>query len=103
MADKLVQISALTFAAINAEAVKAQVKHKDKTPLSHEMTGAECLAILMEEVGEVAHLFTYDVNNNWRETEDEDAWTLRVEKELIQVAAIAAMWIESLNPHTQGA
>lgn len=100
--DKPVQISALTFAAINAEAIKAQVKHKDKTPLSHEMTGAECLAILMEEVGEVAHMFTYDANN-WRETEDEDKWRLRVEKELIQVAAVAAMWVESLNPHTQGA
>lgn len=45
---------------------------------------APWLAILMEEVGEVA-----------TETMDEHSINLKLEEELIQVAAVAVAWLES--------
>jgi NTP pyrophosphatase (non-canonical NTP hydrolase) len=50
-------------------------------------SGPERLAILVEEVGEVAHELTYDSSG------DRD----KLVKELIQVAAMAASWVEYLE------
>jgi NTP pyrophosphatase (non-canonical NTP hydrolase) len=49
----------------------------------------EWLPILMEELGEVAHEFTYDT--------DPDGLRERVRKELIQVAAMACAWIDAID------
>jgi NTP pyrophosphatase (non-canonical NTP hydrolase) len=81
-------LSELTLSAIQAEATRAAIKHPDNwmggknTHNDHER-----LAILMEEVGEVAHELTYD------QPGDRD----ELVKELIQVAAMAASWVEFLE------
>jgi NTP pyrophosphatase (non-canonical NTP hydrolase) len=80
--NKLIHISDLTFSAINAEFISAQVKHKGRTPMSPEMTDGERLAILVEEVGEVAKAMTHDGDRSG------------LVKELIQVCAMSAAWIE---------
>lgn len=76
-------LSSLTLNAINAEYTRAHLKHKGWTPKSVRMSDGERLAILMEEVGEVARAVTYDN----RDSENLVA-------ELIQVAAMAGAWAE---------
>lgn len=83
----MIGITDLTADAIRAEAVKAISKHRpERTPASPNMSNGERLAILVEEVGEVAHALTYDQDST------------NLERELIQVAAVAAMWVDGLNP-----
>ena len=53
-------------------------------------SGYQRLAILVEEVGEVAHELTYDQGGR-------DGRRDELVKELIQVAAMAASWIEHLE------
>lgn len=80
-------ITNLTLDAIRAEAIKAITKHgAGRTPADPHMTNGGRLAILTEELGEVARAMTYDQD------------PLNLERELIQVAAMAAMWIDGLNP-----
>lgn len=75
------------FTLIRNEIVDAINKHSvDRTPLSDGLTEVEKLCILMEEVGEVARCLTYD----HRGTRDQ------LIGELIQVAAMATMWIDYL-------
>lgn len=82
-------ITQLTLDAVQVEAIHAITKHGiDQTPAGPDMCDLDRLAILVEEVGEVARALTYDQ----RRTD--------LERELIQVAAMAAMWIDGLNPHT---
>lgn len=109
-------LSELTLSAIQAEATRAHLRHGDKSMLGPYYTDPERLAILAEEAGEateeikklsvliqlgmmstdmliaigrVGHALTYDQDvNEVRE---------KLEKELIQVAAMAATWIEQLN------
>jgi hypothetical protein len=85
-------LSGLTIAAIQAEATRAHLRHGDNSMLGAGYTAADRLAILVEEVGEVAHELTYDRDPAGRKD--------RLEKELIQVAAMAATWIEQLNGAT---
>ena len=80
-------LSELTLSAIQAEATRAHLKHGDNSMLGPHYTAHERLAILVEEVGEVAHELTYD------QRDDRD----KLVKELIQVAAMAATWIEHLE------
>jgi hypothetical protein len=80
-------LSDITLSAIQAEATRAHLKHGDHSMLGSYHTESERLAILMEEVGEVAHELTYD------QPKDRD----KLVKELIQVAAMAATWIEHLE------
>lgn len=80
-------LSELTLGAIQAEASGAHAKHGDHSMLGERYTPHERLAILMEEVGEVAHELTYDQDG------DRD----KLVKELIQVAAMAATWVEHLE------
>jgi hypothetical protein len=82
------RLSQLTLDAIQAEAMRAHIKHRDHSQFNPNMHPGERLAILMEEVGEVARCHTYDQN------------PVNLELELIQVAAVAATWVEALNPHT---
>ncbi|HUK72221.1 MAG TPA: hypothetical protein VLW50_26215 [Streptosporangiaceae bacterium] len=84
-------LSGLTLAAIQAEATRAHIKHGEHSMLGTAYSSGERLAILMEEVGEVAHELTYDQGGAGEGRRDE------LVKELIQVAAMAATWIEYLE------
>jgi hypothetical protein len=90
---RLVGITQLTADAINAEALKAISKHGFwNTPAAPSMTNADRLVILVEELGECGRAMTYDEGD-----------PTKLERELIQVAAMAAMWIDGLNPHSRRA
>lgn len=77
-------LNEITHSAIDAAFIMAQMKHNGRTPASAQMSDGERLAILMEEVGEVARELTYDSGGN------KD----KIVRELIQVAAMAAGWAE---------
>lgn len=108
-------LSELTLSAIQAEATRAHLKHGDHSMLGPYTDHAR-LAILAEEAGEAAdearalaeslltglrsaqllaalgrvgHVLTYD--------QDPDTIRERLEKELIQLTAMGATWIEALN------
>lgn len=85
-APKLV-LSELTLSAIQAEATRAYLRHGDNSMLGSKYTSGDRFAILVEEVSEVAHELTYDQDG------DRD----KLVKELIQVAAMAATWVEFLE------
>lgn len=76
-------LSPLTLGAVEAEYVRAHLKHKGSTPKNPRMSDGERLAILVEEVGEVARALTYDNGN-----------AENLVSELIQVSAMAAAWAE---------
>jgi len=80
-------LSPLTLDAIQAEAIRSHLKHKENSLLNPDMHWSLKLSALMEEVGEVAHELTYDVEDN------KD----NLVKELLQVASLAATWVESLE------
>lgn len=83
----LAVLSDPTLFAIQEEATRAHLKHGEHSMLGAGYTSGDRLAILMEEVGEVAHELTYDQSG------DQAA----LMSELVQVAAMAATWIEFLN------
>lgn len=82
-------LSDLTLSAVQAEAIRAHVKHGENSLLNPGIPSGLKLAALMEEVGEVAHELTYDTEDN-RDN---------LVKELIQVANVALSWVESLEGH----
>ena len=81
----IMPLTSLTLAAIQAEALRARCRHAERSVLSEGMTNGERLAILVEEVGDVARALTLH----------DDKTGLEVE--LIQLAAVAASWVEALN------
>lgn len=81
---QLKQVSPLTLDAIQAEVIRAQAKHKTRTPINPLLPWGQKLAILVEEVGEVATAAS-------REAPTE------LVGELLQVAAMAAAWVESIE------
>jgi hypothetical protein len=83
-------LSALTLDAVQAEAVRAYLKHGDMSLLNPEVPWSLKLAALMEEVGEVAHELTYDCEGGSGVRE-------RLVQELLQVASVALSWVESLE------
>jgi len=84
---RLLPLSPLTLDAVQAEALRAHLKHGDRSLLNPEMPWDLKLAALMVEVGEVAHELTYD-------QPDDKA---KLVKELLQVASVALTWVESLE------
>lgn len=74
------------FFEIEEEFQRAHEKHDGWTPAHHMMEVGQKLAILMEEVGEVARAVTYD------EGDKEN-----LKKELVQVATMALAWRASLD------
>lgn len=80
-------LAQVTLSAVDAETVRAQVKHGDRSYLGDGLTDTERLAGLIEEVGEVGRAMTYDHGN------DKD----HLVKELIQVSSVAASWAEWLD------
>lgn len=67
-----------------AAASQADDKHKQNSILRLQANDPQWLAILTEEIGEVAHELTYDSDGSLRD-------------ELIQVAAVAAAWAQALK------
>ena len=86
-------LSDLTLSAIQAEATRARLKHGEHSMLGTNYSSGDRLAILMEEVGEVAHELTYDQGGAGGGEGRRD----ELVKELIQVAAMAATWVEYLE------
>lgn len=76
----------LTISAVQAAMMAAIAKHGDRTPLNPRMHDMEKLPVLVEEVGEVARAMTYDEGGR-------DALI----KELLQTAAMALSWAQSLD------
>lgn len=77
-------LSRVVLNLIEAEYTRAHVKHSGHTPMSPRMSDGERLAILVEEVGEVARAMTYDNGGDPEHLRDE----------LIQVATMAAAHAE---------
>ena len=86
-------LSGLTLSAVQAEATRAYLLHGDHSMLGPGVTEAERLAILTEEVGEVARELNEDRLGNL----DGYDWRDRRVRELIQVAAMALSWVEHLE------
>lgn len=107
--SKEMGLEKITLDAVLAESIKAEAKHGfEKTLRNPELSVALKLAALMEEVGEVAELLTYDkgpdshLSVHVQPTRDEieeaeEAWRVDLVKELIQVANLAAAWAESVD------
>jgi len=85
-------LSPITLAAVQAEATGVHAKHGEHSMLGAAVTESDRLAILTEEVGEVARELNEDRLGNL----DGD-WKIRRVKELIQVAAMALTWVEHLE------
>jgi hypothetical protein len=85
-------LSPLTLDAVQAEALRAHLKHKDKggSLLDPAMPDLRKLAALVEECGEVGRALTYDG----------DRGRDHLVKELIQVASVALTWVEALEGAT---
>ncbi len=81
---QLKQISPLTLDANQAGVIHAQSKHGARTPINPDLPWGMKLAILVEEVGEAATAAS-------REEPTE------LVGELLQVAAMAAAWVESIE------
>lgn len=93
MTTRYAILSDLTLDAIQVEATRAHLHHGEHSMLSTAYTNAQRLAILVEEVGEVAHELTYDAGGPGVGEGRQD----ELVRELVQVAAMAASWIEYLE------
>jgi hypothetical protein len=85
------------FTAIRAERHRQEQLHAPCTCASPLIEPAHKLAVLTEEVGEVAKE-VLDLTNFERETEDPEA---KLRTELIQVSAVCVAWLESLEPQEE--
>ena len=84
-------LSGLTLDAIQAEATRAHLRHGGHSMLGPSQTDDRRLAILTEEVGEVAR----ELND--AAIEGRPADRDKLVNELIQVSAMAASWVEYLE------
>jgi NTP pyrophosphatase (non-canonical NTP hydrolase) len=81
----------LTISAVQAEMINAIAKHGiDKTPLNPTMSNEVKLVVLVEEVGEIARALTYDNGGSKN----------ALIRELLQTAAMALAWAQSLDSTT---
>ena len=78
-------LTSLTLNAIQAEALRAHCRDSENSILSEEMPDCGRLAILVQEIVEVAHALNCEGDKT------------KLEIELIRVAAAAATWIEALT------
>jgi hypothetical protein len=85
-------LSEITLSAVQAEATRAYLRHGEHSMFGVAVTESDRLAILTEEVGEVARELNEDRLGNL-----DDDWKIRRVKELIQVAAMALSWVECLE------
>lgn len=87
------------LAVIDEESVRAHRKHGATSMLGESSSDLDRLAILAEEVGEVARLFNDARHHDGRRPVDERALL----GELIQTAAMAAGWAAIVAARTAGA
>ena len=83
-------LSERTLSAVQAEATRAYLQHGERSMLGSGFND-ERLPILVEEVGEVARALNEERLGNLN---DDNA---RLIRELIQVAAMAASWVQALE------
>lgn len=81
----LVDVDAVVL-ELAAELVSAEAKHGEQSINHLPASSHRWMAILAEEVGEVAHALTYDVK----------ASPVELRRELVQVAAVALAWARVL-------
>ncbi|HYW86820.1 MAG TPA: hypothetical protein VFB50_03570 [Chloroflexota bacterium] len=81
------------YTDVHDERERAHAKHgaKGNSREDQPWTEKEWLPILVEEVGEVAHLLTYDVVYMGEQHR------IEMRKELVQVAAMACAWIDAID------
>lgn len=73
-----------TYDEIQATRDAAHAKHGENSIEGIDARDPRWLSILVEEVGEVAHELTYDATGDLR-------------AELLQVAAVAAAWVDAID------
>ena len=78
------------FEELRAERQRQEEKFGDNSMASPSLSDLQRLAILVEEVGEVAHA----LNEAALSPQDRSAWLVEMRRELIQVAAVAVAWCE---------
>lgn len=88
-------VEAIYRERLRQEELKRSGKFK-YTCAGHELTHAEKLAVLAEEFGEVAREVTEEVITRTTGRTDSVDRRAKIRAELIQVAAVAAAWAESL-------
>lgn len=90
-------LSQSTLDAVADEAVRAHQKHvaKGGSLLDPGLSVEKRLAALMEEVGEVARVLTYDQGSVFPTPDDERRAELK--EELIQTANVALTWVEFIK------
>lgn len=88
--DRTLAISRV-YQDVHNERERAHAKHgaKGNSREDARWTNAEWLPVLMEELGEVAHEMTYDVQSQGKMD--------RMRAELVQVAAMACAWIDAID------
>lgn len=81
------------YQEVHNERERAHAKHGAKGNSREQVvwTDPEWLPILMEELGEAAHEMTYDTELPL------DGIRARLRAELVQVAAMACAWIDSID------
>jgi len=81
----------IVYADIHEERERAHAKHgpHGNSRENAHWKNREWLPILVEEVGEIAHELTYDVQSQGKMD--------RLRAELVQVAAMAAAWINAID------
>ena len=84
---------------IHRERWRAHNKHGAAGNSREDATwdNAEWLPVLTEELGEVAHELTYDVQPKPGELDGVEGIKARLRKELVQVAAMATAWIDAID------
>lgn len=81
-----------TVMAIRKESARAMQKHgRENTTVNQAMDRERKLAVLVEEVGEVANVINEFALGNLNHEE----LLSQIVKELEQVASVAALWLES--------
>jgi len=84
-------LSEAVYSDVHRERERAHAKHgaRGNSREDQPWDEKEWLPILMEELGEVAHEMTYDVQSQGKRD--------RMRKELVQVAAMACAWIDAID------
>lgn len=86
--------NATVYDEVHEERERAHEKHAGNSREDQYWFDGEWLAILVEEMGEVAHELTYDV---YDPDSLEGKRPMGLRKELVQVAAMACAWIDAID------
>jgi hypothetical protein len=85
-------LSLMVLRNINSEATKAHERHDKDSMYSYSKHNSDRLAILLEEVGEVAHEYNELALGNITEYQ----FQAKAYDELTRVAAMAATWMQAI-------